>query len=207
MVGLNHDIKTKGEKNRNCEKEQDETRNFSSFQMVRRLIFQLAYKVAVAHPYIYIYRQIPIYICIYMYRYTHIYSIYPCMCMCIYIYICMIIHMFFLPWGEARTQTLQDRAHTDSLLSLKLTELECWQTSLEPEETPVRAPYLSDTLHGHFSSISSILWWQPLLLVQIIQNNTDYYLQFLTSLRQKTSLVNPGLPQSIDVEMVVAKKG
>lgn len=51
----------------------------------------------------------------------------------------------FLPQGKVRTQTLQARAGTDSLPSVKLTKLECWQSSLEPE-SPLREPYLSDTL-------------------------------------------------------------
>lgn len=53
------------------------------------------------------------------------------MYMYVYMYVCL--HICVLPQGKARTQTLQATEGTDSSPSLKLTKLECWQRSLEPE--------------------------------------------------------------------------
>lgn len=54
---------------------------------------------------------------------------YVCVCISMCVYTCL-----FLSRGKTRTQTLQARAGTDSLPSLKLTEFECWQSPLQPEK-------------------------------------------------------------------------
>lgn len=61
-----------------------------------------------------------------IYLYIHVY-------VCVYVYRCFLSVCFVLPQGKAQIPTVQTRAGTDGLPSLKLIKLECWHGILVHE--------------------------------------------------------------------------
>lgn len=104
-----------------------------------------------------------------------IYLVYIHLYVYTYLYLCL--HVGFFTPRESYDSNTAGRAGTEFAFpktdcSRGLAELTgTWEAS-------VTKTYHSDILHRHFFSFSNISWWQPLLLVQTIQNNTEQYFHF-----------------------------